>query len=120
MDESERRDGELAPVEERCAGIKETLLRDLERFGPRFTTVMYVNGRSLSLDATIRLVEQLPVEAYLRRLGREIAIVPDPFRSSRSAADDPAESRELVERFIARQAETDRHSRSWWRRWLGR
>ena len=120
MDESERHDDEQAPVEGRCAGIKETLLRDLERFGPRFTTVMYVNGRSLSLDATIRLVEQLPEDAYLRRRGGAIAITPDPFRRSRAAVDSPAESRALVERFIARQDETDRRARPWWRRWLGR
>jgi hypothetical protein len=120
MHESERHDDERAPVEGRCAGIKGTLLWDLERFGPRFTTMMRVNGRLLSLDATIRLVEQLPEDAYLRRRGGEMTITPDPFRRPRSATDSPAESRELVERLIARQDETDRRSRPWWRRWLGR
>lgn len=101
------------------------LIKQLESLGPRLTTRVVVNGRTLLLDAAIRLVERLPDETGVERRGILISVAPDPFISISSAAMSsgqdarPAEQAGMLTRLIERQDETDRlaeeerRGRSW-------
>lgn len=101
------------------------LIAQLEKLGPRLTTRVVVNGRTLLLDAAIRLVEHLPPDAMLGRRGVWITIDPDPFANPTAAASPAGHAPRLEElarmlaRLIERQDETDRQAeaehrgRSW-------
>jgi hypothetical protein len=109
----------------RFAGHRDAFLRDLEKLGPS-TTPVRVNDRPLSLEAALRLLEQLPDETELERQGGRITVRPDPFALPLPLTRGSADSKALTERLIARQDETDRlaeaerrRARPWWRRWLG-
>lgn len=110
---------DVGPVGPSYAGLREHFLRDLARAGPPTTSVS-INGRTLSLEAALRLIEQLPGEPSLSRQGLRIAVEPDPFAAgpSDAAPVDP----NLARRLIARQDDTDRaaaeeqRERSWWHR----
>jgi hypothetical protein len=90
------------------------MIEQLDKLGPRLTTKVVVNGRSLLLDAAIRLVENLPEDAKLERRGVLVTIDPDPFASSPNILSalsqaQPAEERSrMLTRLIERQEETDR------------
>ncbi len=94
-----------SPVGPRYAGYREHFLQDLARIGPRSTPVA-INGRTLSLEAALRLIERLPGDPFLARQGRDITVEPDPFAAA-LPGPSPAVEPGLTRRLIARQDETD-------------
>jgi CheY-like chemotaxis protein len=75
------------------------LIRKLVALGPRLSTTIVVNGRSLSLDAAIKLIEQLPPEATVGRRWPAIWIRPDPWvKPNRDGASRPPSSGVLQRR----------------------
>jgi hypothetical protein len=108
------------PVVEQLRGAaRQRFVRDLEKLGPPVSTTVYVNDRSMLLEAAIRLIEQLPEYARLGRRGLRIVVDPDPFATQRDVERGAADP-QLVTRLIERQDETDRQAAEererepWW------
>jgi CheY-like chemotaxis protein len=105
------------------------LIEQLAAMGPRLSTRVAVNGRSLTLDAAIKLIEQLPAESTVGRRWPIISIDPDPFVDHEDGVRPPtsadlqqrrtehAEQAELVQNLVQR-ARAERRT-SWWRKLLG-
>jgi hypothetical protein len=117
---------EPRPIEAHSAGRKAHFLTELAQFGPRLTTTVRVNGRWMSLDAVMNLIEQLPASVSLTRLGRSIEIDPSPFDATVRGEPRTSDSAALVRTLLERQDATDhlteheRYGERWWRRMLKR
>jgi hypothetical protein len=86
------------------------MLRYLTQLGHPLTTSVVINGRSLSVSAAIKLIEELPEDTQLGRRGPQIYIHPDPFAlplTETGRVRRRFDSAELVQRFVDRQNQTD-------------